>query len=65
MEQLEYNLLLGWLVGLSMGDAAWDAAVLCKNPDRLLDGDVARKFMTLSASSSVTEALPCRHILVG
>jgi transposase len=42
---LDYNLLFRWFVGLSAGDPVWDATVFCKNRDRLLDGDVARKFM--------------------
>jgi Transposase domain (DUF772) len=50
MEQLEYNLLFPGFVGLSMDDAVWDATVFCKNQDRLLDGDIARKLMTFSAS---------------
>lgn len=45
MEQLDYNLLFRWFVGLSMDEAVWDATVFCKNRDRLLDGDVAAKFM--------------------
>jgi len=45
-EQLDYNLLFRWLVGLSMDDEVWDATVFCKNRDRPLDGDIARKFMT-------------------
>ena len=44
MEQLDYNLLFRWFVGLSMDDAVWDATVFCKNRDRLLDGDIAVKF---------------------
>ena len=45
MEQLDYNLLFRWFVGLSADDAVWDATVFCKNRDRLLDGDIAAKFM--------------------
>ena len=45
MEQLDYNLLFRWFVGLSMDDEVWDATVFCKNRDRLLDGDIASKFM--------------------
>jgi transposase len=45
MEQLNYNLLFRWFVGLSLDDPVWDATVFCKNRDRLLDGDIARKFM--------------------
>jgi len=46
MEQLDYNLLFRWFVGLSMDDRVWDASVFCKNRDRLLDGDIAARFMT-------------------
>lgn len=44
MEQLDYNLLFRWFVGLSMDDLIWDATVFSKNRDRLLEGDVARAF---------------------
>jgi transposase len=44
MEQLDYNLLFRWFVGLSMDDPVWDATVFCKNRDRLLEGDIAVKF---------------------
>jgi len=44
MEQLDYNLLFRWFVGLSMDDAIWDATVFSKNRDRLLEGDIASAF---------------------
>jgi transposase len=44
MEQIDYNLLFRWFVGLSMDDAVWNPTVFCKNRDRLLDGDIAAKF---------------------
>jgi transposase len=44
MEQLDYNLLFRWFVGLSMDDPVWDATVFTKNRDRLLAGDVASLF---------------------
>lgn len=44
MEQLDYNLLFRWFVGLSMDDPVWDATSFTKNRDRLLDGDVAEAF---------------------
>src|SRR2546426_12833797 len=44
MEQLEYNLLFRWFVGLGMDDRVWDATVFTKNRDRLLDGDIAEAF---------------------
>jgi len=47
MEQLEYNLLFRWFVGLSMDDAVWHPTVFTKNRDRLLAGDVAEEFFRL------------------
>ena len=44
MEQLDYNLLFRWFVGLSMDDPIWDATVFTKNRDRLLKGDIAVRF---------------------
>lgn len=44
MEQLDYNLLFRWFVGLNMDDAIWDATVFTKNRQRLLDGDIADGF---------------------
>src|SRR5437867_7976759 len=44
MEQLQYNLLFRWFVGLEMDDPVWDATVFTKNRERLLAGDVARVF---------------------
>lgn len=44
MEQLNYNLLFRWFVGLTMDDHVWDPTVFTKNRDRLLNGDVARSF---------------------
>ena len=44
MEQLDYNLLFRWFVGLSMDDAVWDATVYSKNRERLLEADIAQAF---------------------
>lgn len=44
MEELEYNLLYRWFVGLGMDDAVWVPTTFTKNRDRLLEGDVARAF---------------------
>src|SRR3954467_3004991 len=46
MEQLNYNLLFRWFVGLSVDDPVWVPTVFCKNRDRLLDGDIAAAFMS-------------------
>ena len=45
MEELDYNLLFRWFVGLSMDDAVWDHSVFSKNRDRLLDADIAKQFL--------------------
>src|SRR5207249_9338938 len=44
MEQLNYNLLFRWFVGLTMDDPIWDATVFTKNRDRLLNQEIARSF---------------------
>ena len=45
MEQLEYNLLFRWFVGLSMDSAVWDHSTFSKNRDRFIGSDIAMKFM--------------------
>ena len=47
MEQLEYNLLYRWFVGLNMDDPAWDVTVFTKNRMRFLDGAIAEKFFVI------------------
>src|ERR1700674_3856480 len=44
MEQLDYNLLYRWFVGLRMDEEVWDVTVCTKNRDRLLEGEVAEGF---------------------
>src|SRR4029077_2973933 len=44
MEEMDYNLLFRWFVGLNMDDPVWDATVFSKNRDRLLEGAVAQAF---------------------
>src|SRR5260370_16369832 len=43
-EQIDYNLLFRWFVGLGMDDAVWNHAVFSKNRDRLLTSEVAQRF---------------------
>ncbi len=45
MEQLTYNIMFRWFVGLSMDASVWDVTVFTKNRDRLLEGDIARRFL--------------------
>ena len=44
MEQLNYNLLFRWFVGMEMDEPVWNHAVFSKNRERLLNQDVARSF---------------------
>ena len=44
MEQLQYNLLFRWFVGLSMDEEVWDRSSFSKNRERLLRGDIAQAF---------------------
>ena len=45
MERLEFDLLFRWFVGLGVDDAVWDHSMFSKNRDRLLEGDIAAKFL--------------------
>jgi transposase len=65
MEQLDYNLLFRWFVGLGIDDAVWVPTVFTKNRDRLLDADVAAKFMEqLLAHKDVRNLLSDEHFSV-
>jgi len=44
MEQLRYNMLFRWFVGLSIDEAVWDVTVFTKNRERFLDGEIAARF---------------------
>src|SRR5271163_3755987 len=45
MEEMDYNILFRWFVGLNLDDAVWDATVFTKNRDRLLGAEVAKEFL--------------------
>ena len=45
MEEMDYNILFRWFVGLNLDDAVWDATVFSKNRDRLLEAEVAKGFL--------------------
>ena len=57
VEQLEYNLLFRWFVGLGMNDRAWNHAVFSKNRERLLAGDVADEFFACVVEQARTMRL--------
>src|SRR5207245_8753605 len=46
MERLEFDLLFRWFVGLGVDDPVWDHSTFSKNRDRLLEGEIAAKFLT-------------------
>ena len=65
MEQLDYNLLFRWFVGLSMDDPVWDATVFTKNRERLLRGDIAQAFFEqVLAQAQGRELLSAEHFSV-
>src|SRR3954452_14187739 len=65
MERLEYDLLFRWFVGIGIDDAAWDHSVFSKNRDRLLEGDIAAKFLAaVLAQDRVKKLLSTDHFSV-
>src|SRR6202163_752486 len=57
MEQLDYNLLFRWFVGLAMDAPVWDASTFSKNRDRLLEGDVAQNLLAAIIAQPRVKAL--------
>jgi transposase len=57
MEQLDYNLLFRWFVGLSMDDKVWDHSVFSKNRERFLDSDLAAAFFARILEQAKTAKL--------
>ena len=57
MEQLDYNLLFRWFVGLGVDDPVWDVTVFTKNRDRLLEGAIAAKFLRAVLARPKVKAL--------
>jgi transposase len=57
MEQLDYNLLFRWFVGLSLDAVVWDVTVFTKNRERLIAGEIAVQFMTAVLNQQRVRAL--------
>lgn len=57
MEQLDYNLLFRWFVGLGVDDVVWDVTVFTKNRDRLLEGEIAAGFFAALLTRPELQAL--------
>jgi transposase len=65
MEQIDYNLLFRWFVGLPMDAEVWHPTVFTKNRDRLLEADVAREFLAaLLGLARVRRLLSDEHFTV-
>ena len=65
MERMEFDLLFRWFVGLGADEPVWDAFTFSKNRDRLLEGDVAARFLaTLMARPRVKRLLSSDHFSV-
>ncbi len=65
MEQLDFNILYRWFVGLNMDDAVWDVTVFTKNRDRLLEGEVAQAFFeAVLAQARAAKLLSDEHFTV-
>src|ERR1051326_123177 len=57
MEELNYNLLFRWFVGMNMDEGVWHPTVYSKNRDRLLEGNVAKKFFALVVAEATAMGL--------
>ena len=65
VERIEFDLLFRWFVGLGVDDPVWDATTFTKNRDRLLEGDVAVKFLArVLAQPKVKTLLSSEHFSV-
>ena len=65
MDQMQYNLLYRWFVGLGIDDLVWVPTVFTKNRDRLLNADIARKFLAaILAHKDVAPLLSDEHFSV-
>jgi transposase len=65
MERLEFDLLFRWFVGLGVDDAVWDHSTFSKNRDRLLEGEIAAKFLAaVLAQPEVKRLLSSDHFSV-
>ena len=65
MERMEFDLLFRWFVGLGLDDAAWDHSSFTKNRDRLLEGEIAAKFLrAVLAQPKVKRLISSDHFSV-
>ena len=63
MEEMDYNLLFRWFVGLNADDDVWDATTFTKNRDRLLQADIAKEFLDAGGGAVPIERADFRRAL--
>jgi transposase len=65
MERLEFDVLFRWFVGIGVDDPVWDHSTFSKNRDRLMDGEIAAKFLTaVLAQPRIKRLLSSEHFSV-
>ena len=65
MEQLAYNLLYRWFVGLNPDDPVWDVTVFTKNRDRLMAGEVSQRLLEAALQQAAEhDLLSAEHFTV-
>ena len=57
MEEIDYTMLFRWSVGMNLDETVWDVTVFTKNRNRLLEGDVAREFLSEVIAQAQAEGL--------
>jgi transposase len=57
MEEIDYSMLYRWFVGMNLDEPVWDVTVFTKNRNRLLEGDVAREFLSEVVQQAQTKGL--------
>jgi len=63
MEQMEFNTLYKWFVGLNPDDRVWDASTFAKNRDRLLEAEVASKLLAAIVAHPRVKRLLSKRII--
>jgi transposase len=64
IEEIDYNILFRWFVGLNLDDEVWDATVFTKNRDRLLEAEVAKDFLALVVEQARGQGWADEHFTV-
>jgi transposase len=57
MEEIDYSMLYRWFVGMNLDEPVWDCTVFTKNRNRLLEGDVAREFLSAVVKQAQAKGL--------